>query len=53
MDVEGDNGFVDIDLMDFREGWEDVVMSDEEYIDENEMVVEKRVRLVKGYFVRV
>ncbi|OWZ28388.1 ribosomal RNA-processing protein 9 [Cryptococcus neoformans AD2-60a] len=52
-DAEGDNGPVDIDLMDFREGREDVAMSDEEYIDENETAAEKRVRLAKGYLARV
>ncbi|ADV24458.1 ribosomal RNA-processing protein 9 [Cryptococcus gattii E566] len=52
-DAEGDNGPVDIDLMDFREGREDVAMSDEEYIDENETAAEKRVRLAKGYLARI
>lgn len=51
--AEDDNSPVDIDLMDFREGREDVAMSDEEYIDENETAAEKRVRLAKGYLARI
>ncbi|WVQ79836.1 hypothetical protein IAT38_001936 [Cryptococcus sp. DSM 104549] len=52
-DAEGEGGAMDIDLMDFRKGREDVAMSDEEYIDENETAAEKRVRLAKGYLAKV
>ncbi|WVN91081.1 uncharacterized protein L203_106328 [Cryptococcus depauperatus CBS 7841] len=48
-----DNGPADVDFMDFREGREEAVMDDEEYIDENETAAEKRVRLAKGYLAKV
>ncbi|WWD21731.1 hypothetical protein CI109_106218 [Kwoniella shandongensis] len=51
--AEGEDGAVDLDSMDFRKGREDVDLSDEEYIDENETAAEKRVRLAKGYLAKV
>ncbi|WVF69527.1 hypothetical protein IAT40_004305 [Kwoniella sp. CBS 6097] len=52
-DAEGEGGAVDLDDMDFRAGREDVALSDEEVIDENETAAEKRVRLAKGYLAKV
>ncbi|OCF33789.1 ribosomal RNA-processing protein 9 [Kwoniella heveanensis BCC8398] len=52
-DAEGEGGAVDLDDMDFRAGREDVALSDDEVIDENETAAEKRVRLAKGYLAKV
>ncbi|WVR04847.1 hypothetical protein IAU60_001859 [Kwoniella sp. DSM 27419] len=52
-DAEGEGGGVDLDDMDFRQGREDVPLSDEEAINENETAAEKRVRLAKGYLAKV
>lgn len=50
-DAEGEGGRVDIDDMDFRR--QEITMSDDEAIDENETAAEKRVRLAKGYLAKV
>jgi ribosomal RNA-processing protein 9 len=52
-DAEGERGGLDLDSMDFRKGRNDMEMSDDEVIDENETAAEKRVRLAKGYLAKV
>ena len=51
--AESDVGGADFDTMDFRAGREDVLLSDNEAVDENETAAEKRVRLAKGYLAKV